>query len=1150
MWAFNNIMPRFEVTNYEPDNIPHIITVSPILDLEHGETIEDLELATLVSGVVIDSVYRRVHRYLGWSKAKCLSRVSGILSATNYSNNKTFDIFGHLIEVRPQKIFEIMQAVVQSSDTVEIYELDWSFTIDVNSLINGAGGDFPIPSWVGSVRNRPTWKEQKFEETVVNCAAFAITWYLKNRPYRYINATIQEAYRLQLQLGWNSTVDYDDMKKFVMYYPDYKLNIITPPNQKPTHTYVGNSYIYNHKKNIIFLYYYQNHRYNAKHYALCESPITKLNSGNYSWCYFCDLKFSVGKGHTCEQTCRAPSKKPDYKFCEHCHLYESSYHLCFHFKCKVCQSYSKTGAVHRCPLMFKEPKAPEDKAFIVYDLESRFEIVESVRRVVTNFEMTEDGYYLEGPSVDVAIYGHTQNKHVANLVCAKDMFTNQTWTFFGENCLEEFLGFCFSYNNGNNVLLAHNASGYDSRLIFDASRIFVDESKFTAIMRGSKFMQMTIGTLVFRDIMLQIPGSVKSLAKDFGCQHQKGDFPFMFNTLENYDYNGPIPPLKYFSLGNAKNDKQRQDLIEWHTSWTGPWNFKEQLVSYCHNDVEVSCEIAKAYHDIWVEKGIYPWLKPTGAGVVHQYMGLQAFNQLCLENDPPDVSDKEEYAVWLQRMTHEKWWAVLKPYEHFFAHKALRGGRTEVKRPYFKLSDEDYAAGKRILYVDVCSMYPYQQIVHDFPVGTPIVNVWTKKYMPCKIHLNSINCEVCPSVVRQDSSISTIFHHLQPSLDNVRTWFGIVCVTLVPPKKMFHPVLVSYSEDLQKCVATLNVEDHIEIFIGTSSLHACLASGYKLEKVHCYHAYSKGNFWRDPTLKLYLDKMMNSKNAPESVHEKEAFVKKWSDIFGDEFGVLIRESWPKWGKLNAKKFVAKIIINSVWGKHAQRVIMPKTYIYDFKTELPEIQTYFKNCVDGDRIHKNSQPLSDTKIMYTALDPKAPPDLHNQYLPAGLMVPEYGRLQLWEQLNLLGDRVLYCDTDSIMYVSVPGMYDVPIGDMVGDWEIEDICTEHEGIREFVAWGPKSYGLKCGDGYTTVKAKGVSLKRATEAIFNFDVMKRGALEFLANGKMTSSFIPQINFTWGIDKGMRTIYNLKELSIKEKELKGLLHEGFMYPFGYCFD
>ena len=1147
-------MVRFEVETFEPEGVPHIITLTPLMDFEDGEIYDDLYFSGRLADALVDAVSLIVGEFNGWNRAQCLERVQGVLNATNNTDNKTWDIFRSLGDIDNNSILFILFRLTQSNATLEGYNLDWSFTIDTNSLMIGAGGTFPIPPWAGKVRMRETWHEHEYGGRKINCAAFAINWGLCDRPGRYLHVTIRKAFELQEALGWTEKVDYDDLKKFVMVYSKYKLNVITPPNQKPTHSYIGKDYVYNGKENIIFIYYYQNHKLDVKHYALCESPLVKSKFPNHLWCYFCDVAYRSVHGHTCEQTCQPGYKKPVYKQCDHCGLFEYRNHLCFHKQCHTCQAFHKVDVVHRCPLLFKPPKEVDQVAFIVFDLESRFEIIESTREVITSFKLDESGYYEQRGTTPITFIGHVQDSHVPNLVCAKDMFTNQKWKWFGDDCLEQFLAFCFSYNDGsfrlmlgNNVLLAHNASGYDTRLLFDAARMFVDETKFEAIMRGSKFMQLKIGSLVIRDIMLQIPGSVKSLAKDFGCQHQKGDFPFMFNKLENYAYSGVIPDLKYFALGNVKTEQQRLDLLEWHRSWTGEWNFKEQLVSYCENDVDVSCEIAKAYHDVWMEKGVAPWLKPTGAGVVHNYMGLQAFNQLVLENDPPDVSDKEEYSNWLQRMTSEKWWAVLKPYEHFFAHKALRGGRTEVKQPYFKLSDEDYAAGKRILYVDVCSMYPYQQIAHDFPVGTPTVHIWDLKYRPCKNHVNAVTCETCPDIVRHDPSITSIVHNMQPS--DVSSWFGIVCVTLTPPRRMLHPVLVSYNEESQKCVATLNPEDHVEIFIGTNSLKACLANGYVLERVHCFHEYAKGNFWRDPTLKLYLDKMMNSRNAPEGEEAREAFIEKWSSVYGDEFGNMVRESWPKWGKFNAKKFVAKIIINSVWGKHAQRVIMPKTWIFDFKTDMDGIHLYFKNCTDGNRHHQNAQPMSDTRIMYTATDPLAPPDLHKQYLPAGLMVPEYGRLQLWEQMHLLGDRVLYCDTDSIIYVSEPGKYDVPIGDMVGDWEVEDVCSKHDGIREFVAWGPKSYGLKCGDGFTTVKAKGVSLKRATEKLFNFEVMKQGALEFLEHGEMTSSFIPQTNFVWRVGSSMRTIYNLKELAIKQRELKGVLKDGFMYPFGYQF-
>jgi hypothetical protein len=1137
-------MATFEVEYYEPDDIPHIVTITPVY--EGVDNITDMHFASLIAGSIINRIVERVSNYNGWSRNRILLRVSGILNATNYTNNKTYDEFSTLGDINTETVLSIFEKVSQSNDTVQIYDLTWSFTIDVNSLMVGAGGRFNPPSWAGKKKFRETWRDYTYNGVAINCAAFAIARYLA--PNGNIDTIVRKAFYLQTELTWDSTVDYDELKNFVLKYPKYKLNVLSPPNQKPTHTYIGKDYVFEGRSYIIYLYYYQNHRLKVKHYALCDSPLDSFRYRSHaSWCYFCDMVFKDSLGHHCEQTCAPKISAVPYKKCEHCNLYEYPDHLCFYKKCSTCQSFSKVNVNHRCPLMFKEQTNTENYSFIVYDLESRFELVKSVRKVITSFKLDVNGFYLVGDSEDVAFYDHDINKHIPNLVCAKNMLTGEKWTWFGDDCLVEFLQFCFSYNNGENILLAHNASGYDSRLIFDASRNFIEDKSYSAIMRGSKFMQMNIGTLIFRDIMLQIPGSVKNLAKDFGCAHQKGDFPFLFNKVENYSYSGPIPDISYFSLANCRNQKQRDDMIKWHSEFTGEWNFMEQLVSYCQNDVEVSCEIAKSYHDIWMEKGISPWYKPTGAGVVHQYMGLQAFKQLVETQDPPDVSDKEEYSDWLQRMVDDRWWAVLKPYEHFFSHKALRGGRTEVKRPYFKLTDEEYAAGKRILYVDVCSMYPYQQIAHEFPVGTPTVHVWDKKYLPCKVHYNSITCSTCPEVVRHDSSITSVFHRNQPN--NVNNWFGIVCVTLKPPKKMLHPVLISWNEKASKCVSTLNDEDHIEIFIGTASLHTCLANGYVLEKIHCFHEYSKGNFWREPTLKLYLDKMMNSRPAPD-FEEREAFAEKWGSKYGNWFKDLIKKSWDHWGKFNAKKFVSKIIINSVWGKHAQRVIMPKTFIYDFKTDIEDIRMYFKNCSSGGREHKNAQPLNGTRIMYTAVDIDANPDLHGQYLPAGLMVPEYGRLQLWEEMNKLGDRVLYCDTDSIVYVSEPGKYDVKLGDMVGDWELEDVCTLHDGIREFVAWGPKTYGIKCGDGYTSVKAKGVSLNRATENLFNFQVMKEGALEFLEYGEMKSSFIPQTNFTWSVDSGMRTMLNLKEICIKKKELKGTLKNGFMYPFGYDFE
>ena len=44
---------------------------------------------------------------------------------------------------------------------------------------------------------------------------------------------------------------------------------------------------------------------------------------------------------------------------------------------------------------------------------------------------------------------------------------------------------------------------------------------------------------------------------------------------------------------------------------------------------------------------------------------------------------------------------------------------------------------------------------------------------------------------------------------------------------------------------------------------------------------------------------------------------------------------------------------------------------------------------------------------------------------------WARLKLFEVLDQLGDRVLYYDSDSVIYVSRPGHYDPPLGDFLGE-----------------------------------------------------------------------------------------------------------------------
>lgn len=345
-----------------------------------------------------------------------------------------------------------------------------------------------------------------------------------------------------------------------------------------------------------------------------------------------------------------------------------------------------------------------------------------------------------------------------------------------------------------------------------------------------------------------------------------------------------------------------------------------------------------------------------------------------------------------------------------------------------------------------------------------------------------------------------------------------------------------------KCVPSLRDEDHVEITIDHVSLKDCLDAGYTVLRVHCFLEFNyTESLWRDATLQGVVEKTINSGPAPV---DRQTFTDTWEEMFPG-IGQMFNDRWERWGKNPALKFAAKIKLNSMWGKHAERVNLPSTQIFDLSKDRDQIDLMWTNILQGSVKMKQATTLGNGALFYKTELARAKKDLHKGYIPAALMIPAYGRSQLWNQMHKLGTRVLMCDTDSIVYVYDPLLYNVPTGGMLGQWEEED-CSK-TGILEFVGWGPKTYALRLADGSEVVKAKGISLNYATQNLFNFEIMKREVLRFINTGKMESQFIPQFTFEWSVVKEMQTVRSLKAAKICKDELKGKLVGSYLYPFGY---
>lgn len=69
-----------------------------------------------------------------------------------------------------------------------------------------------------------------------------------------------------------------------------------------------------------------------------------------------------------------------------------------------------------------------------------------------------------------------------------------------------------------------------------------------------------------------------------------------------------------------------------------------------------------------------------------------------------------------------------------------------------------------------------------------------------------------------------------------------------------------------------------------------------------------------------------------------------------------------------------------------------------------------------------------------------------------------RLKLYSYLEQLKERVLYFDTDSIIFVEWPGAISPPLGDFLGD--LKDELAEYgpgSFIDSFVSGGPKTTSI---------------------------------------------------------------------------------------------
>ena len=1142
--------------------------------------------------------------------------------------------FKPLREVGVDDFFQLLTEIMQYGIQAEFEDVEWTLMIELSSMQSGQSKNREVINIYKGI-----FDISKEIPDDISCllAAFACgarqyLYRTKQCPSitnistaRYdVVKRVTDHLRSKVFKNEEDVMDLPptSISRIVDAFPELRVVLLFPRMPASGFPFIGANFDEeNDKENktTVYILHAFDHYYGVTSPQALYRSLPGHKNNNTMWCKACLRTYNLKTGHECREPVNVYTKKKSkctkcFKLynsdkehscnqCKTCGRTKRWPHLCNHIWCRVCRSYRPEDQIneqHKCivnmPLTERDVSSfcgeREREQYKAMVREAQKEMVsgaeeETAEAISDDSEWNVWAYDLEAALVfetatiddyveEVSYHQHRPrgNIHQCNLVIAKNIFTGQPLTF---NNITDFLGHMLG--TGKHIFIAHNGSGYDSRMILtEAIRVCRIRPK-RVLFRGSRIMYLAFDNIVFLDSMLHLSGSLNALAKEFKLPTLKGYFPHRCNTPYYQNYNGPLVPLdEYIDKRFIGSKQDLVDLKNWYAEEehkqdlhygeqnrmqeTNPahvvrpyFKLRDELVKYCVNDVEILAKILLFYHnDISELTGLSPLRKATSAGIAHEiflkcYLARYNANNVvinwtkegkrCCEimaGEPEtETRKKEKCLTWCADST----WTVMNAHAYYFARDALRGGRTDIRRTILELTPDEIEDGETIKYIDIVSMYPYCQIAFDYPVGNPKISIFTK---PDDMVGTTA---LCQQYFREDCNVS----NKQPTMQRLKTFFGFIMCDVVPPKDLFHPVLVRFDRERKKCVASLEplmndaskVHVHGQRHVFTSvEFQVALEQGYTVGHVYMMHEYTRmKSLWSDMIKDLISLKIENS-GVPAGYTE-ESLKKEYED----KFGMKLRRI----EKNPAKKATYKRPATAAWGKCAETPdhMMTEIFMDDDLSRILEIE---------DKNKKNElelftiQSLGDHAALYqyTENRDKVAPKLNETYIPAAVFVPAYGRLMLWKMMNRLGERVLMHDTDSIVYHSVPGEYDPPTGKILGDWELESCCDDGCRITSFLGLGPKSYAIKWTDRArqenVLMKCKGVSLKLAAQEQFNYEVMKD-----LIIGKRDCVEVDQIQFLQSPyrDEGRTRVWEYKKKISANDQVKGTLVGTTIYPFGY---
>ena len=151
----------------------------------------------------------------------------------------------------------------------------------------------------------------------------------------------------------------------------------------------------------------------------------------------------------------------------------------------------------------------------------------------------------------------------------------------------------------------------------------------------------------------------------------------------------------------------------------------------------------------------------------------------------------------------------------------------------------------------------------------------------------------------------------------------------------------------------------------------------------------------------------------------------------------------------------------------------------------KVSEFYEILLDNRLHNKNFQFTNDHMVQMTYnLKDQFVDNSKNTNIYIACFSTSQARLMLYNELDHLNEKVLYFDTDSIIYAN-DGMKNVKTGDMLGDMTDE---ISGKRISSFASTGPKSYRFKYGNNEQKSAIKGFTLNHQNNNLLNHDSLSK--------------------------------------------------------------